>query len=205
MYCPKCGKDMRRSDRDPRYMVCDNCRKKFFRPIEDSYEEDELSKRERVRKQNRGCVLVFSTIFLCLIAIFAVIVCVSIITGKEKSPVSSSSQEAVDLETYYSSLQDQKTALYDLIDKYETGEESAATSAERLMGLSDGINNSIVAISGAKDSDYKSALEAYATALKGVAKHYSEYITTGDQSKMDDVNTLQSGLDELWQAVEDTR
>ena len=39
MYCPECGKDMRRSDRDPRYMVCDNCRKKFFRPIEDFYED----------------------------------------------------------------------------------------------------------------------------------------------------------------------
>lgn len=38
MYCPKCGKETRRSDRDPRYMVCDNCRKKYFRPIEDSYE-----------------------------------------------------------------------------------------------------------------------------------------------------------------------
>lgn len=43
MYCPRCGKEMRRSDRDNRYMVCDNCKKKFFRPIEDSYEEDELS------------------------------------------------------------------------------------------------------------------------------------------------------------------
>lgn len=29
MKCPKCGKELRRSKKDPNYMLCDNCRKKY--------------------------------------------------------------------------------------------------------------------------------------------------------------------------------
>lgn len=119
---------------------------------------------------------------------------------------SESEQDAsVDLELYYIGLQDQKRALDDLIAKYESGEESPETSAEKLIGLSDGINNSIDAINGAEASDYKDALVSYATALKGIAKHYADYIKSGDQSELDDVNTLKSELDNLWQAVESCR
>lgn len=59
MYCPECGKDMRRSDRDPRYMVCDNCRKKFFRPIEDFYEDgDELEEPPVIREKRNACIII---------------------------------------------------------------------------------------------------------------------------------------------------
>ena len=59
MYCPECGKDMRRSDRDPRYMVCDNCRKKFFRPIEDFYEDgDELEEPPVIREKRNACIVI---------------------------------------------------------------------------------------------------------------------------------------------------
>ena len=111
----------------------------------------------------------------------------------------------VDLELYYTGLQDQKRALDDLIAKYESGEESPETSSERLIGLSDGINNSINAINGAANSDYKDALISYATSLKGIAKHYADYIKTGNQSDLDDANTLESGLDDLWDSVESYR
>lgn len=29
MKCPKCGKELRRSKKDPNYGLCDNCRKKY--------------------------------------------------------------------------------------------------------------------------------------------------------------------------------
>ena len=117
-----------------------------------------------------------------------------------------SEQDAgTDLELYYTGLQDQKRALDDLIEKYESGEASPETSSERLIGLSDGINNSINAINGTENSDYKDALISYATSLKGIAKHYADYIKTGDQSDLDDVNTLESGLEDLWDSVESYR
>ena len=62
MYCPDCGQDMRRSDRDPRYMVCDNCRKKFFMPIEDLYEEDETYRKPAPAKEKRNACVIISLI-----------------------------------------------------------------------------------------------------------------------------------------------
>lgn len=62
MYCPDCGQDMRRSDRDPRYMVCDNCRKKFFMPMEDLYEEDETYRKPAPVKEKRNACVIISLI-----------------------------------------------------------------------------------------------------------------------------------------------
>lgn len=59
MYCPECGQDMRRSERDPRYMVCDNCRKKFFRPIEDFYEDgDGIKDPPVIREKRNACIII---------------------------------------------------------------------------------------------------------------------------------------------------
>lgn len=58
MYCPECGQDMRRSDRDPRYMVCDNCRKKFFMPVEDFYEEEGGSDSAPVKEKRNACIII---------------------------------------------------------------------------------------------------------------------------------------------------
>lgn len=69
MYCPECGQDMRRSDRDSRYMVCDNCRKKFFRPIEDFYEDgDGLEDPPVIREKRNACIVISLIITMAYLA-----------------------------------------------------------------------------------------------------------------------------------------
>ena len=42
MKCPRCGQELRRSQRDPSFGLCDNCRKKFkLIPEEKSADTDE--------------------------------------------------------------------------------------------------------------------------------------------------------------------
>ena len=69
MYCPECGQDMRRSDRDPRYMVCDNCRKKYFMPVEDFYEDgDDIQKPPAVKEKRNACIIISLIITLAYLA-----------------------------------------------------------------------------------------------------------------------------------------
>ena len=75
MYCPRCGKETIRSDRDPRYMVCDNCRKKFFRPIEDNYEIDPLGapadELVEVKEKRSICTIIALVLSLAYLALSA--------------------------------------------------------------------------------------------------------------------------------------
>ena len=71
MYCPECGNDMRRSDRDPRYMVCDNCRKKFFMPVEDFYEDTDyrsVQKQPIVKEKRNACIVISLIITVAYLA-----------------------------------------------------------------------------------------------------------------------------------------
>lgn len=189
MKCPRCGKELRISSKNPNYGLCDNCRKRFL--LED-YKLDSLyedqKKKDKIVRQNRGCALVM----IIFVAVIALIIGIAIaFSGNDKTPAEEpkSNSETVD---YNEVLQSQKTALDDLIEKYESGKESAATSAERLNGLADGIQNTIDMLNAENESE---ELISYATALKGIASHYIEYITTGDQSEMDDVNALRESIE----------
>ena len=69
MYCPKCGHDLRCSERDPRYMVCDNCRKKFFMPIEDFYEEDKLYHEPvPIQEKRNACTIISLVLTIAYLA-----------------------------------------------------------------------------------------------------------------------------------------
>lgn len=188
MKCPKCGKKLRISSKNPNYGLCDNCRKRYL--LKDSKLDslyDAQKKKDKIVRQNRGCALAM----IIFVAVIALIIGIAVaFSGNDKSteePLSNST--TVD---YNEVLQTQKTALDDLIEKYESGEESATTSAERLTGLADGIQNTIDMLNAENESE---DLVSYATALKGIASHYSEYITTGDQSEMDDANALRESIE----------
>lgn len=187
MKCPRCGKELRISKKNPNYGLCDNCKKKFDI---DNYKLDYLydaeQKKNKIIKQNRGCAI-FMIVFLALVSI---IIAIAITSGgdKDTSVTLKTSTKSVN---YEDTLQSQETALNDLISKYESGEESAETSVERLDGLANGIQNTIDMLNNNNESN---ELISYATALKGIATHYSRYITTGDQSEMDDVNALRESI-----------
>lgn len=184
MKCPKCGKKLRISSKNPNYGLCDNCRKKY--DLDSLYVAQ--TKKDKVVRQNRGCALVI----IIFVAVIALIIGIAVaFSGNDETPTEEpqSNSETVD---YNEILQSQKNALDDLIEKYESGEESATTSAERLSGLADGIQNTIDMLSAENGSG---ELISYATTLKGIASHYSEYITTGNQSEIDDVNALRESIE----------
>lgn len=144
-------------------------------------------KKEKIVRQNRGCALTM----IIFVAIISIIIGISIASSgnDEKIEDPPSHSENVD---YNKLLESQKTALDDLIEKYESGEENANISAKRLSELSDGIQNTIDMLNSENKSE---ELISYATALKGIASHYSEYITTGDQSELDDANALRESIE----------
>lgn len=159
-------------------------------------------KREKIRKQNKGCAIGC----LGIVFVFAIIVAIAIaFGGSNDSNQVTQNTNAMDLNACYSSLINQERALNDLINKYQTGEESPANSAKRISGLADGIGNTINAINGNSDSKYKESLIALATAFKGIAIHYSNYIKTGSQSELDSATTLQLQLDSLKSSVEEAK
>lgn len=108
MKCPRCGKELRRSKKDPSYGLCDNCRKKY-RWVEESdfddYEEDTefsapahrtRSSESRSRKkaavnskQKHGCLTGIVSILVIIIALFAFI---SMLTGGDDSDKDSKSK-----------------------------------------------------------------------------------------------------------------
>lgn len=149
----------------------------------------------------------------CLVSLIVIIVSIAVIVfvsslpepKKESEEQTTDTESTVDLELYYSSLQNQTRAVEDLVSKHQNGEENAKESYERLNGIADGIQNSINAINGAEDSAYKDALVSYATGLKGVATHYAEYAKSGSQSELDDYNALKENLESLWQEVENSK
>lgn len=159
-------------------------------------------KREKIRKQNKGCAIGC----LGIVFVFAIIVAVAVaFGGSNNSDQTTQSANAMDLNACYSSLINQERALNDLINKYQTGEESPANAAERISGLADGIGNTINAINGNADSKYKESLISLATAFKGIATHYSNYIKTGSQSELDSATTLQQQLESLKSSVEEAK
>lgn len=198
MKCPKCGNELRVNPKNPDYGLCDNCRKKF---LLDDYKLDYLyeaqQKKDKIVRQNRGCAI-FLIIF---IAIIALIIAIAVVFGGDNEQTSESSSN-INLDSYYDTLGQQKTALDDLISKYENGEESPDTSAERLSGLADGFQNTIDVLETAQDSEYQSALITLATDYKIIADRYSTYITTGDSSELEDAQNIMDVVPQHQEAVE---
>lgn len=201
MKCPECGQEMTHSEISE-YWLCDYCKIRI--EDEDSHTSPPVQKISHPSKKRFGCLgraVIILTMFIGLCAIFWAL--------SDSSDDSSGTNETIsneealnELNSCYDSLASQESALNDLISRYESGSESPETSSERLSGLADGIGNTIDRINSTGDSEYGTALEALATAYKGIATHYSRYIDSGDQSEMKDVETLQGTLERLKEDVE---
>ena len=224
MRCPKCGTELRRSRNDASFWLCDSCKKKYrVNDVRRKRDVDLSLKSSAPSKKNKNLLIWVLLIFLppvgilylwiskkrfstkkkCILsAIFAVWFLIVMLipqpNTEEKQKVtqgqedSQSGEVSKTTEEYIEDLNPQRTALEDLISRYESGEASAWTTAERLDGLSDGIQNSINAMQGDPSAD---EAISYAMALKGIANHYSLYLTSGDQSEIDDVESL-------WETIE---
>lgn len=202
MKCPKCGEEMDHSEISE-YWLCDYCKIR----IKDDDSHTSVSYNQKVShpsKKKFGCfgwAVIILTILIGLCIILWALSDSSYDSSGTNETISS--EEALnELNVCYDALADQERALNDLISRYESGSESPKTSSERLSGLADGIGNTIDRINSTGDSEYGTALEALATAYKGIATHYSRYIDSGDQSEMKDVETLQSALERLKKDVE---
>lgn len=196
MKCPKCGRELRKSELNPLYGLCDACKLKF------NLENEEYNRLPQ--KKKFGC-LGWGVIFLTvIIGIFVIYMTIN--SGSENRPQKNTESETniIDLDQCYNSLKSQETALYDLYNRWVNEEEDSQTASKKLSGLADGIQNTIDTIQRADNSDYKTALEALATTYKGIAKRYSDYVISGDQSKIDDANNLISELDRLKLDVENS-
>ena len=202
MNCPRCGDELHRSKKEPDVLVCYNCKVKYKSTKKQTISNNKKCKSQKNRK---GCLKIFLIVF----AVFVVITAISSLTGKENRGAGKKTAETkhkeeqneineineindINKEDYIARFKNQKNALDSLISRYESGEESAGTTAERLEGLADGIQNTINSISG-KDGSEDAV--SYGTALKGIASHYAQYLKTGDQSEMDDVNALEETIE----------
>lgn len=94
-------------------------------------------------------------------------------------------------------------AISDLYGRYEDGSESAVTSAKRLSGFANGIQNTIDAITAEDAFTGQDQMIGLFTAYKVVAKRYSEYISTGNQSALDDANGMIDRAEELKSEIDD--
>lgn len=110
--------------------------------------------------------------------------------------------DPADYSTVINSLESQNRAVFDLIQTYENGEDGKSNSADRLHGIAGGIDNTIDMIRLEGDTEQGDALEAYATALRGVAEHYANYLDNGSESELEDSNNLRDRLDDLWAEAE---
>ena len=186
--CPRCGRELRASKKDPAFALCDTCRKKYR-----ITKSEQVIAEKKPRKSKKKTYIIIAGVVLAIMVI-------SGLSYEEpekpaaEAPAAEENTEKDPAESadYEKQLQNQRRALEDLIDKYEKGEESAYTTSERLKSLSGGIDNTIAALQAEAGND---DLISYATALKGIAGHYSEYLTSGDKAEMDDVEAL-------WKTIE---
>lgn len=105
------------------------------------------------------------------------------------------------LNEYYPMMESYETAINDLWGRYQNGTESAQTSAKRLSGLANGIQNTVNGITAESTFHGQDQMVGLATAYKVIADRYSEYITTGDQSVLDDANGMIERAAELKKEV----
>lgn len=80
MKCPKCGQKLRQSKKDPDRLLCDNCRKGYWRDdLEDDYEddyEDGYSRKNKKSSKNgkkKGGVLKIVLIVVAVLVVFGII------------------------------------------------------------------------------------------------------------------------------------
>ena len=79
MKCPKCGQKLRQSKKDPDRLLCDNCRKGFWREdLEDDYEDDYEDDRE-ITKKNKKKQKKKPGVLKIILIVFAVIVIIGVI------------------------------------------------------------------------------------------------------------------------------
>ena len=78
-----------------------------------------------------------------------------------------------------------------------SSESSAQTSAERINGLTTGINNTIQSLETEKDCEYKEALTSLAYAYRAISERYTEYIKTNDVSELDDADNMSKKAEEF--------
>lgn len=196
MKCPKCGAELKKSKKAPDILVCYNCKVRYKNANKQISNDNSKPMKP---KKNKGCLKIFLIVF----AVFVVITAISSMTGGEIEKTDKNTEENerkeepnkiddVSKDDYILQFENQKNALEDLISRYESGKESAGTTAERLEGLADGIQNTINSLNGKEGSE---DAVSYGTALKGIATHYARYLQTGDQSEMDDVNTLRETIE----------
>ena len=105
--------------------------------------------------------------------------------------------DSTPLSFWHENLMNQKRALLDLVDKNENGEDTNSTSGERLLGLADGINNTIISIGNYPDSKYRNDLLSLATTYRGIATKYGEYFKTGESELLIEAQELLEKAAEL--------
>lgn len=165
--------------------------------IKNSYGKKE---NEMNGKQKKGsCAIKFFGICFGLLIIVIILVALST-SGDNDSP--KSEEASIDIETCCNSLTSQKNALYDILEKYNSGEESKNDTIEKLSGISEGIENNIKMIQAAEDTELSETLESLATTYKIIADRNCEYIKTGDESELEDANNINSRIEELEKQLE---
>ena len=136
------------------------------------------------------------------ILLVGVIACNILACGTSDAPSSESSEQteetsSTSLNDIYITLEQQKNALDDLWNKYNSQEAKAQTSAERISGLTTGINNTIQSLETEKDCEYKEALTSLAYAYRAISERYTEYIKTNDVSELDDADNMSKKAEEF--------
>lgn len=88
MNCPKCGQELRRSEREPDYGLCDNCRKKFVwseNVSDDEYELDGPLPKPAKKKVSKKRVITASVLLGIIVAVLAGCLIVSNNIKKKKA------------------------------------------------------------------------------------------------------------------------
>ena len=74
MKCPKCGRELRQSKKNPEYGLCDNCKKRFLlKDCNADYSHKNKLKKEKIEKRKTGCVKPFLITFFSIFAIYVVL------------------------------------------------------------------------------------------------------------------------------------
>lgn len=113
MKCPKCGQKLRQSKKDPDRLLCDNCRKGYWRDdLEDDYEddyEDGYSRKNKKSSKNgkkKGGVL---KIVLIVVAVLVVLGIIGAIVGGGEDGSSSNNNASDNANSGVKQTQDPET------------------------------------------------------------------------------------------------
>ena len=155
----------------------------------------------KARSKKGSCAIKFFGI--CFVLLIIVIILVSLSTSGDND-VLKAEEASIDIETCYNSLTSQKNALYDILEKYNSGEESKSDTIEKLSGISEGIENNIKMIQAAEDTEFSETLESLATAYKIISDRNGEYLKTGDESELKDAENISDRIEELEKQLEES-